>query len=78
MEGKPSCASCRFFKPVRESRGECRRRAPVPLKTVNNSTGETTGWPFVSQEHWCGEHEGSLKAAETTFFDFLRRGFDAK
>src|SRR5579859_3335301 len=54
------CDSCRFFRTysVDAYLGECRRYAPRPcLEGDPGASAPSAGWPKVSAEDWCGEHE---------------------
>lgn len=43
------CSSCAFFVPGPQSRGTCRRKAPLP------GPGDLAHWPQVASDDGCGE-----------------------
>jgi len=59
-----SCGICKFFEPLNEPLGFCKRYAPSPkvyvTKTfddLNDSKIYETRWPRVFDNNWCGEFE---------------------
>ena len=50
-----NCATCRFWRPGADGRGECRRRAPLP--TLDDRKHYVAVWPVTRAADWCGEHQ---------------------
>lgn len=53
-----TCANCRFFHPVFDGRGDCRRHPPRRFLLPEDADFERydeTLWPEVEEHHWCGE-----------------------
>lgn len=46
------CGDCRFWY---ESKSQCRRNAPLPLRDGQAATD--TMWPRVEAQDWCGEYQ---------------------
>jgi len=63
----PSCGHCRFWEPIRNCEGTCRRRAPQLVSQLfmqrldpeaeEYRPDESAVWPHTSQNDWCGEFE---------------------
>lgn len=56
-----SCDSCRYFGIMLNSAGAmltiCRRRSPVVhTHLLNGNYRETTPWPQVDRDRWCGDY----------------------
>jgi hypothetical protein len=46
-----NCASCAFWRKVREHEGVCSRHAPEPSSTPE----QVAHWPQTHSRQWCGE-----------------------
>jgi hypothetical protein len=58
------CKICKFFEPLNEPLGLCKRHAPTPevyvtkaFEDLNDSKLCETRWPPVFDNNWCGEFE---------------------
>ncbi len=62
-----NCLSCKFYLPVSDDQGLCRRYPPtaqvIPMPKTNLMAGRNemqlqtaSNFPPVSGEGWCGEH----------------------
>jgi len=59
-----SCKKCRHFHQFTNyESGHCRRYPPVVLDTKEEGL-ESTVWPVVNEEHWCGEYFISVQYVE--------------
>jgi len=58
--GRPSCGSCRFWKPLAGSKessgwGQCKRMPPA-LPEIKDEKLVLAGiWPSTDERDWCGE-----------------------
>lgn len=62
MPNQDSCFTCRFFRPLQKTSGQCRRHAPRPA--MEAQAGNRDGFlenaavfPVVFPDDWCGEFE---------------------
>ena len=53
----PACETCKFFAPLDEREGQCRRNAPHALTPRPGEDAHfRASWPRVDKHDWCGEH----------------------
>lgn len=57
-----SCSNCKYYFAATATEGQCRRRPPVLLLTVEGN--RATHWPDVMPNQWCGEHHSGVKSGE--------------
>ncbi len=56
-----TCGNCKFWQPIRNGNGECRRRTPTIQPSNRDGSDSIPAdlegyWPRTDQEAWCGEH----------------------
>lgn len=53
------CRVCRYFEPLINTGGQCRRYAPRPGRSHETDDGDYlphhADWPRVEHDDWCGE-----------------------
>ena len=50
------CATCQYYDPWGEDRGDCRRSPPVATANRTESSHPSEVWPTVLEDDWCGQH----------------------
>ena len=56
-----TCGNCKFWEPIRNGNGECRRRSPTSQPPDRHDSESAPAdlaghWPQTTQGKWCGEH----------------------
>lgn len=59
MTTRSTCTNCKYYNPLYEDKGDCRRHPPVIIAGIG------TKWPIVQKTDWCGDlvrsiHEQSI------------------
>lgn len=55
-----NCRTCQWFDAMSSGHvGSCRRYPPtvIPYHKEGSTQRDTTEWPVVEAEDWCGEHK---------------------
>ena len=54
-----NCASCKFFHPINDTYGSCRRNPPIIFSSDWQGI-----WASVTTDAWCGEYKTSVAFVE--------------
>ena len=67
----PTCATCRFWKAIDGSDGDCRRHAPrtIEVSLYDNQSRRRAEWALTYKDEWCGEHQPRAAAGEAVAAD---------